>query len=164
MLACGRAEEAETSLLQACEVAEEFDFQLSLWRIQAALRKLYLAEGRIDDADAAGETALHIIDQIAEQIDDEDVRTTFLTNARAEVPGDPPYAISRSGELTFGGLTPREIEVLQLVARGMTNDEVSERLFISPRTVGQHLRSIYNKLDVNNRTAASRIATEHGLV
>ena len=35
---------------------------------------------------------------------------------------------------------------------------------ISPRTVGQHLRSIYNKFDVNNRTAASRIASEQGLV
>lgn len=163
-LACGRPEEAEETLRQACEVAQEFNFQLILWRIHATLRKLYLGQGRIADADAARAAALIIIDRVAEQIDDEDVYATFLANARAEVPGDPPYAISRSGELHFGGLTPREIEVLQLVARGMTNDEVSDQLFISPRTVGQHLRSIYNKLDVNNRTAASRIASDQGLV
>ena len=61
-------------------------------------------------------------------------------------------------------LTAREAEVLRLVAQGLSNAEVGERLFLSPRTVGQHLRSIYNKLGVDNRTAATRLATQHGLV
>jgi DNA-binding CsgD family transcriptional regulator len=52
------------------------------------------------------------------------------------------------------GLSGREVEVLELVAEGMTNPEVGQTLFISPRTVSQHLRSIYNKLDVGSRTAA----------
>ncbi len=59
------------------------------------------------------------------------------------------------------GLTQREAEVLRLVAQGMTDAEVARVLSISPRTVGQHLRSIYNKLDVRSRTEATRFAIEH---
>jgi DNA-binding CsgD family transcriptional regulator/tetratricopeptide (TPR) repeat protein len=61
------------------------------------------------------------------------------------------------------GLTSREIEVLELVATGMTNAQVAERLFVSPRTVHRHLNSIYHKLEVSSRTAATRFALEHGL-
>ena len=46
----------------------------------------------------------------------------------------------------------------------MTDVEVGEALFISPRTVGRHLRSVYNKLGVNSRTAASAFAFQHGLI
>jgi DNA-binding NarL/FixJ family response regulator len=61
------------------------------------------------------------------------------------------------------GLTPREIEVLGLVATGMTNTQVAETLFLSPRTVQRHLNSIYHKIGVSSRTAATRFALEHGL-
>jgi DNA-binding NarL/FixJ family response regulator len=63
-----------------------------------------------------------------------------------------------------GGLSVREVEVLQLVARGMTDAEVAGALYISPRTVARHLQSVYNKLGVNSRTAATAFAFEHGLV
>lgn len=62
------------------------------------------------------------------------------------------------------GLSAREAEVLRLVARGLTNAQVAERLYLSPRTIDQHLRSIYNKLGVDNRTAAAHLAVEYGLV
>jgi ATP/maltotriose-dependent transcriptional regulator MalT len=62
------------------------------------------------------------------------------------------------------GLTSREVEVLGLVATGMTNAQVAGRLFLSPRTVQRHLNSIYHKLGVSSRTAATRFALEHGLV
>ncbi len=62
-----------------------------------------------------------------------------------------------------GGLSPREAEVLVLVAQGLTNAEVGNQLFISPRTVGHHLQSIYGKLGVSSRAAASSFAVEHGL-
>jgi predicted ATPase/DNA-binding CsgD family transcriptional regulator len=61
------------------------------------------------------------------------------------------------------GLTPREVEVLELVAEGLTNSEVAERLFLSPRTVQRHLNSIYHKLGVRSRSAATRFAIEHDL-
>ena len=72
--------------------------------------------------------------------------------------GDP----SRRG--APAGLSPRELEVLRLVARGLTDAEVGVRLFISPRTVARHLQSIYNKLGVNSRTAAAAFAYERGLL
>ncbi len=62
------------------------------------------------------------------------------------------------------GLTPRETEVLKATATGASNKEVAEMLVISPQTVMVHLRSIYRKLNVTSRTAASRWAVENGLV
>ena len=62
------------------------------------------------------------------------------------------------------GLSSREVEVLKLVTEGLTDAEAAERLYISPRTVSQHLRSIYNKLGVSSRTAATRVAIEKDLV
>jgi ATP/maltotriose-dependent transcriptional regulator MalT len=52
------------------------------------------------------------------------------------------------------GLSSREVEVLELAAEGMTNTAIGEQLYISRRTVAQHLRSVYNKLGVNSRAAA----------
>jgi predicted ATPase/class 3 adenylate cyclase/DNA-binding CsgD family transcriptional regulator len=61
-------------------------------------------------------------------------------------------------------LTAREVEVLRVVAQGLTNEQVAERLVISPRTVDTHLTSIYSKIGVSSRSAATRYAIEHHLV
>jgi len=60
-------------------------------------------------------------------------------------------------------LTAREVEVLQLVARGLTNQQVAAELVLSERTVHAHLRSLYRKLEIGSRTAATRYALEHGI-
>jgi predicted ATPase/DNA-binding CsgD family transcriptional regulator len=62
------------------------------------------------------------------------------------------------------GLTAREVDVLRLVAEGLTDIQVAEQLVLSPRTVSTHLRSIYSKLGINSRTAAARFALENRLV
>jgi DNA-binding CsgD family transcriptional regulator/tetratricopeptide (TPR) repeat protein len=62
------------------------------------------------------------------------------------------------------GLTAREVEVLRLVAQGLTDAQVAEQLVISPRTVNTHLTSIFNKLGVNSRASAARFAVEQHLV
>jgi DNA-binding NarL/FixJ family response regulator len=54
--------------------------------------------------------------------------------------------------------------VLRVVAQGLTNEQVAERLVISPRTVDTHLTSIYGKIGVSSRVAATRYAIEHHLV
>jgi DNA-binding CsgD family transcriptional regulator len=61
------------------------------------------------------------------------------------------------------GLSTREAEVLKLVARGLTNARVANELFISPNTVNRHLNSVYRKLGVSSRAAATRYASEHDL-
>jgi DNA-binding CsgD family transcriptional regulator len=63
-----------------------------------------------------------------------------------------------------GLLSARELEVLRLVAEGLTDSQVAERLHVSPRTVGQHLRSIYRKLGVPTRAAAAKEAVERNLI
>ena len=62
------------------------------------------------------------------------------------------------------GLTSREVEVLGLVAQGLTNEQVAEQLVISSRTVNTHLTAIYRKIGVSSRSAATRYAIEHHLI
>jgi DNA-binding NarL/FixJ family response regulator len=61
-------------------------------------------------------------------------------------------------------LTEREIEVLRLVARGHTNPQIAQRLTIARKTVSRHLESIYSKLNVSTRAAATYFAMQHHLV
>ena len=61
------------------------------------------------------------------------------------------------------GLTAREVEVLKLVAAGLMNRQIAERLAVSTRTVDAHLRSIYAKLGVKSRSAATRFAVDRHL-
>ena len=61
-------------------------------------------------------------------------------------------------------LTTRELEILQLVARGSTNGEIARRLWVTEQTVKFHLSNIYRKLEVGNRTQASHYAHVNGLV
>jgi DNA-binding NarL/FixJ family response regulator len=63
-----------------------------------------------------------------------------------------------------GGLSPREAEVLRLVAAGLTNRAIATALTISERTVDRHVSNIFSKLDVSTRAAATAFAYEHGLV
>jgi len=63
-----------------------------------------------------------------------------------------------------GGLTPREIEVLRLVADGYTNPEIAEQLVISIRTVETHRAAIHRKLNTSSRAEVVAFAREHGLV
>jgi predicted ATPase/DNA-binding CsgD family transcriptional regulator/TolA-binding protein len=75
----------------------------------------------------------------------------------------PQTQAARQDTLPLSELTDREVEVLRLVATGMTDAEVAAQLVLSVRTINSHLRSIYSKLGINTRTAASRYAVEHGL-
>jgi DNA-binding CsgD family transcriptional regulator len=68
------------------------------------------------------------------------------------------------GPAPITSLTTREVEILRLVTGGLTNRQLAEELGISPRTVDAHLRSIYAKLGVSSRSAATRYAIVHHLV
>jgi HD-GYP domain-containing protein (c-di-GMP phosphodiesterase class II)/DNA-binding CsgD family transcriptional regulator len=63
-----------------------------------------------------------------------------------------------------GGLTSREIEVLRLLVRGLSNKEIAEQLVISRKTAGSHVEHIYSKIGVSNRAQASLFAIKHGLM
>ena len=74
------------------------------------------------------------------------------------------HRASRSHSASSADLTPREQEVLGLLARGLPNKAIARRLRISPKTVGNHVEHIYAKLDVSNRAGAAMFAMQQGLV
>jgi DNA-binding NarL/FixJ family response regulator/Tfp pilus assembly protein PilF len=76
----------------------------------------------------------------------------------SSVPHERPTSTAPSG------LTAREVEVLRLLAQGLTNPQIAEQLIISPQTVHAHLRSMYSKLGVTTRSAATRFAVDHHIV
>jgi ATP/maltotriose-dependent transcriptional regulator MalT len=67
------------------------------------------------------------------------------------------------GQAAPHGLSPREVEVLRLVAAGRSNPEIAAELFLSEKTVARHLSNIFAKLDVRSRTAAAAFAHQHRL-
>jgi predicted ATPase/DNA-binding CsgD family transcriptional regulator len=86
---------------------------------------------------------------------------TMLTRDVADVATSVTASASPADPVVGPGLTPRELEVLRLLAAGHSNAQIADVLFISPRTVSTHLTSTFNKLGVNSRTEA--IAAAHHL-
>jgi len=84
--------------------------------------------------------------------------------APTPVPARPASASPMKSPPYPAGLTGREMEVLRLMAQGMTNPQIAERLIISLHTVNAHVRSIYTKLELNSRSALTRYALEHHLL
>jgi HD-GYP domain-containing protein (c-di-GMP phosphodiesterase class II) len=70
----------------------------------------------------------------------------------------------RRGRSTPGGLTPRELEVLMLLARGASNKEIARTLVIAEKTAANHVEHIYAKIDVSTRATAALYAMRHGLL
>jgi DNA-binding NarL/FixJ family response regulator len=81
---------------------------------------------------------------------------TSRARAAEPVPSSPPQSDP--------GLTRREVEILRLVAEGYSNSQLAKMLWVTEQTVKFHLSNIYRKLDVANRTEASRWAQLHGLL
>ncbi|HET9999583.1 MAG TPA: response regulator transcription factor [Ktedonobacteraceae bacterium] len=89
----------------------------------------------------------------------------LATQGQAMTPAESLPTLHARSPLTYpDGLTAREVEVLRLLAQGLTNAHIAERLVISPRTVNTHLTSIYNKIGISSRSSATRYTLEHHLL
>jgi DNA-binding CsgD family transcriptional regulator/tetratricopeptide (TPR) repeat protein len=109
--------------------------------------------GRADAAEAA-HRSLAAFDRLgARPLAD---RARRLLRALGERPAAPPRAVA-------GELSERELQVVRLVAAGLSNAEIAGRLFISPRTVTTHLQHVYGRLGLGSRTALTRWVLERGL-
>jgi len=102
------------------------------------------------------------VDDLLDQVDAiaSKLGATILRECVADMRGDRPRP--RLAEANASGLTAREIEVLGLLGRGMTDKEIAAALFISPYTASTHVKHLLTKLDVANRRAAALVAHEFG--
>ena len=85
-----------------------------------------------------------------------------LTRPKVVVQAGP--FVQNEARLAELGITPRELEVLGLIAAGMTNKEIAEKLFVSENTVKTHAASVFEKLQAKRRTQAVQIAKQAGLI
>jgi DNA-binding CsgD family transcriptional regulator len=79
-------------------------------------------------------------------------------------PANPPVSGHNGSNTLIEGLSERETEVLRLVAAGLSNLQIAEKLFLSPHTINRHLTTIYSKIGVGSRTEAARYAHKAGLL
>ncbi|MGH7665635.1 MAG: helix-turn-helix transcriptional regulator [Gemmatimonadaceae bacterium] len=145
LLAGGQAAKALEALRGACEGWQELHAPYETARVRLLLARAYDALG---DSDAA-----------ARELDAAEAAFTHLgaildSNNLATLRGHPRLP---------DGLTPREAEVLALVAAGKSNHDVATALSISRKTVARHLSNIFAKIDVSSRTQAAAYAFAHDL-
>lgn len=174
-----RYDEAERALRHAAGLQHEARFSVVFGDANLLLAHLYRLWGRPEDALAALEPVLAeherqrtpgfilweggVMVPLLRLAVERGVRAAFAVHV-LDLFGATGEARAVRVPETGKTLTPREVEVLRLVAEGLTDGQVAERLYISPRTVGRHLGSIYKKLGVPSRAAAARRAVEHSLI
>ena len=154
----GASEQAGRLFGAALALREAISFQSTLE--EDAWREPYVAEARSLlgegswEATLAQGRAMSMEEAIEYALSEEEPFTATLPKLGEPSAPEPEHP---------AGLTSREIEVLGLVAAGMTSAQIAKELFLSPRTVEAHLASIYHKLGVTSRVGATRFALEHGL-
>ena len=151
---CGSAESLRTLLSAPLTPIDRAYYQQTIAAIRAQLD-----EPTFLKAWTAGQ-AMTLEEAIAEAVQVK--AREHIPPTTAPAPVETPSTSSARGN-PFG-LTAREIEVLRLVTQGLTTTQIAEQLMISPRTADAHLRSIYSKLEVTSRAAATRSAIEHKLI
>jgi ATP/maltotriose-dependent transcriptional regulator MalT len=85
-----------------------------------------------------------------------------VREVRVPIP-DEPFSVNET-QLKQLGITKRELEILELIAHGMSNREIAEKLFVSENTVKTHSSRLFDKLSAKRRTQAVQIAKENGLI
>jgi DNA-binding CsgD family transcriptional regulator len=92
-----------------------------------------------------------------------EVAVPVATEIPKPVPPGAPFAVNHR-EIASRGITPRELEVLALIAEGLSTREMATRLFVSENTVKTHCSRLFDKLEVNRRTRAVQVAKTLGLI
>jgi DNA-binding NarL/FixJ family response regulator len=124
-------------------------------RLDAARTRLELARSRsARSPEVAVDTARHARTELEAlgAVRDADAAASLMRSLGAK---------GRAGPKAVGLLSRREVEVLRLLGDGLTNKQIGERLFISPKTVEHHVSRIYAKLDLSTRAEAATYAAHH---
>lgn len=146
-LAEGRPREALAALRKAWLSWQDLETPYQAARVRLRIGCALRALGDEDSAQMELDSARWVFDRLGATPD----------VARAE-------ALAAGTKIATSALTGREVEVLRLVARGLTNREIAAELVLSEKTVARHLSNIYTKLDISSRAGATAYAYDHGLV
>ena len=147
LLAEGNAPAALETLRVALRGWHEIDAPYEAARVRVLIARACLALGDTDGASRDLVAARAVFEQLG--------AATEIASVDRLSPARPAHP---------GGLTPREAQVLALLAKGKTNREISSELVLSEHTVARHVQNILGKLGVSSRTAASAFAFEHHLI
>ena len=144
----------EVSGYEVCrELRDEYGAQVGI---------IFVSGERTTPADRVAGLLVGADDYIVRPFDDDELLARARVVLRRVEPWSGPP--EEPGEEAIGAsLTVRESEVLRLLARGQSQAQIAEQLFISPKTVGGHIQRILTKLDVHSRTHAVALAHKHGL-
>ncbi|MGA7520874.1 MAG: LuxR C-terminal-related transcriptional regulator [Acidobacteriaceae bacterium] len=156
-LSKGNADQARLSFEDACEMYARSGAPFETGRARVQLARALCALGRVDAAVEElrrGKAILSALDAALEAARAEKLLSDLLTCCSVNP--------ARARKPDHCELTRREIEVLRLVAEGLSNDSIAERLYVSEHTVHRHLANILNKLDVPTRAAAVAQAARRG--
>lgn len=163
LLRIHQIDEAIELLQLARDRAATLDWPILVFSIDTVYARALLQRNDVQAASSVVHDAQNVIQRIAGQIPDGAARNSFLQEARSQLPAISRQRISHTRFQPLD-LTPRETEILRLVASGKTDREIADQLSISPRTVTNHVSNIFNKLGVNSRAAATAQAIRSELI
>ena len=157
-----RLREAIEHLEKAVEIAVEIQHGSLRWKIRLSLAEVLQKAGK--SPDVVLRRARELMEQVTRSLTGSPLQAIFLASPWIRQLETLEQSSPSEKPAYPAGLTPREVEILQLVAKGATNQQVADILYISVRTVNTHMTNILNKIGVDNRTAASAFAVQNKLV
>ena len=159
----GQPHEARRCLEDAVDLYRQSGAAYELARARIDLARTLQSLGQIEAAAEEAQRAVDLLTELKAEL--ELSRARALVNAlRPQTAGDGGTSPYDNRPHDNRGLTNRELEVLRLVASGLSNQQIGEQLFVSEHTVHRHLANIFSKLSVSSRAAAVAQAARYGLL
>ena len=163
LMALNQLEKAEQALERAKQGAEQREAVPLLWQIHRLLGWIYKKQKNSEKSEREFASARQVLHNLEAHIPEEPLRAGFIRNALETLPKAKTISRRQSEAEKFGGLTPRERDVARFLSQGKSNREIAERLFLSERTVENHVGNILAKLRFDSRAQIAVWAVEKGL-
>jgi predicted ATPase/DNA-binding CsgD family transcriptional regulator len=157
-----RFDEALEHLENAVRIVDDIQHGSLRWKIRLSLAEVMRKTGHVSDE--VTRQARELIDQTLQSLSGSPLQAVFQASSWFQQLEKLEESPEPNRPIYPAGLTQREVEVLQLVATGASNQQVADVLHISVRTVNTHMTNILNKTGCDNRTAASVFAIQRNLV